>query len=142
MHQIFSKYGLYYRVKKTFIMRATKWRLTGESYLVIVESVFNFLSVHVNRVIVVFRIHDEASPFPPTWWDVRSVILVQVFPEVSCNEDWEIKQVVRNWKWVRVPCGKCTRTRILTHTRVWKTLFLHTRHEIVNSIDTERSVKL
>lgn len=52
----------------------------------IVVSVFDLLPVHVDAVVVVLGVHDEAPPLAPAGGDVRPVVLVQVLPEVACTE--------------------------------------------------------
>lgn len=64
---------------------ALVYKKIGRSYLVVVESVFDLLAVHVDGIVVILGVHDEASPFPPTGRNVRAVILVQVFAEVACE---------------------------------------------------------
>lgn len=56
------------------------------SHLVIIESVLDLLSIHIYRVIIVFRIHYESSPLSPSWWNVRSIVFIQILSEVSWNK--------------------------------------------------------
>lgn len=42
----------------------------------------DLLPIHIDAVIIIFRVHNETTPFPPTWWDVRSVVLVQILAKV------------------------------------------------------------
>lgn len=49
----------------------------------IIIAMFDPLPVHVNAIIVILGVHDQASPFPPTGGDVRPIILVQILAEVA-----------------------------------------------------------
>lgn len=53
----------------------------------IVEPVLDLLAVHVDGIVVILGVHDEAAPFPPAGRNVRAVIFVQVFAEVTCNKN-------------------------------------------------------
>lgn len=44
------------------------------------------LPVHVDAVVVVLGVHDEAPPLAPAGGDVRPVVLVQVLAEVTCGQ--------------------------------------------------------
>lgn len=53
------------------------------TYLLVIEPMLDLLPVHVDGVVVVLGIHDEASPLPPPRGDVRPVVFVQVFTEIA-----------------------------------------------------------
>lgn len=44
---------------------------------------FDLLSIHIDAVVVVFRIHYKSAPFPPTGRNVRSIVFVQIFAKVT-----------------------------------------------------------
>lgn len=57
-----------------------EWQPT---HLSIIEAVLNLLAVHVNTVVVILGVHDEAAPFPPAGRYVRPVVLVQILAKVA-----------------------------------------------------------
>lgn len=61
-------------------------RHVSGTHLVVVGAMFDFLSIQVDRVVVIARVHDKASPFPPPGRDVAAVVLVQVLAKISCNK--------------------------------------------------------
>lgn len=52
----------------------------------VVEPVLDLLAVHIDAVVIVLAVHDEASPLAPPRRYVRPVVLVQVLAEVACNQ--------------------------------------------------------
>lgn len=46
------------------------------SYLVVIEAMFDLLTVHIDGVVVVFGVHNESTPFSPTWRNVGSVVFI------------------------------------------------------------------
>lgn len=55
----------------------------------IVISVLDLLPVHIDAVVVILGVHDEAAPFTPSRRYVRPVVLVQVFTEVAYNKRYK-----------------------------------------------------
>jgi hypothetical protein len=55
------------------------------TYLVVVGAMFDFLSIEVDGVVVIARVHDKTSPFPPSGRDVTAVVLVQVLAKIPCK---------------------------------------------------------
>lgn len=49
----------------------------------IVITVFDLLSVHIDAVIVVFGVHDETAPLAPAGRNVGTIVFVQVLAEVA-----------------------------------------------------------
>lgn len=52
----------------------------------------DFLSIHVDAIIVVFGIHNEATPFTPSGRYVRSIVFIQIFAEVSFKMENDVGQ--------------------------------------------------
>lgn len=75
-----------------------KIQYESTAYLMIVEAMLDLLAVHVDAVVVVFAVHDEATPLAPSWWYVRPVVLVQVLAEVSCEQRsfYNMSEIVSN----------------------------------------------
>jgi len=51
----------------------------------VVVSVKDPLAIHVDRVVVVARVLDQAAPLPPSGRDVGSVVFVEVLAEIACK---------------------------------------------------------
>lgn len=56
---------------------------THDTHLRIVEAVLDLLPVHVDAVVVVLGVHDQAAPLAPAGRNVRAVVLVQVLAKVA-----------------------------------------------------------
>lgn len=72
------------------LLLSQKWfhyYISPATHLVIIESMLDLFPVHVDGVVVVLRVHNQTTPFPPARWNVRTVVLVQVFAEITWNAE-------------------------------------------------------
>lgn len=52
---------------------------------VIIIAVLDLLPIHVDRVIVVFGVHNESSPFSPTRRYIRTIVFIQIFAKITSS---------------------------------------------------------
>lgn len=53
------------------------------THLGIIKSMFDFLSVHIYAIVVVFGIHYKSTPFSPAWWYIGTIVFIQIFTKIT-----------------------------------------------------------
>lgn len=69
----------------------------------VVEAVLYLLPIHVDAVVVVARIHYEASPFSPSWRYIRTVVFIQIFAKISWNRNKITVIKSQLWRSIKSP---------------------------------------